>query len=529
MSRALNPLYLKADSLDWALAHIRRFGDTDLFPVPFEFEAYRAVWPQVRDFLSQLDVANTEVAANWKMMVPKHTSGFRGATQLAPFDSLVYAALVSESAQQIEKFRRPIEEHVACAYRLEISQDGNFFRKDTGWSDFHEASERLSASATCTHVVCADISDFYNQISHHRIQGALEQAGIDENRTHVIERFLSNINAKHHSRGIPVGPAVSILLAEACLADVDNFVRQRYAHTRYVDDFRIFCSSRTEALLALHDLSEFLHTAHRLSLQAGKTMILESEKFRKAELSDPEIEERKAKEAGVIERIKKLREENYADWIDLDEDEIKEQEIQIGREVLQEMMRRVIESASLPLGSARHVLRRAMTIRSRSILEELLANLEKFVPVIREVVLYLVKVHTAKNNQRIGEHLTRLLSDSPYGALPFVQYWILTAIHNVPQFVDENVAVMLAEQSHSTIRDRMSALIAAAYGRSEWVRWKKETWADTSAFAQRAIIWSSRVLPRNERNHWIQPIRNNLDPAVRLFADGVFVSNAQLP
>ena len=173
-----------------------------------------------------------------------------------------------------------MEERIACAYRLKLAADGTFFRKETGWSDFHSASDEMSVAEGCTHVVCADISDFYNQISHHRIQGALAQAGIEENRTRVIERFLSNINAKHHSRGIPVGPAVSILLAEACLADVDNFLRQQYRHTRYVDDFRTFCKSHADAVQALHDLSEFLHTAHRLSLQAGKTFILEREKFR---------------------------------------------------------------------------------------------------------------------------------------------------------------------------------------------------------------------------------------------------------
>lgn len=72
----------------------------------------------------------------------------------------------------------------------------------------------------------------------------------------------------------------------------------------------------------------------------------------------------------------------------------------------------------------------------------------------------------------------------------------------------------------------MLALTAAAYGRAEWIRAKKETWANTSPLAQRATIWASRALPRDERSHWLQPIRNNADPATKFLADGVFVLGA---
>lgn len=180
------------------------------------------------------------------MMVPKHSEGFRGATQLNPFDALLYTGLIFESAEQIEHFRKPKE--VACAYRLDITPEGRLFQKDSGWGQFYNASKALLDKKDCHFVLLADISDYYNQISHHRVQGALAQAGVEENRSQVIERFLGNVNALHHSRGIPVGPSVSILLAEVCLADVDNFLSRKYAHTRYVDDFRVFCRSREEAL-----------------------------------------------------------------------------------------------------------------------------------------------------------------------------------------------------------------------------------------------------------------------------------------
>ena len=44
------------DSLDWALAHTERHGDTDVFPIPFEFQAIRFSWDEVRTKLSRRDL-----------------------------------------------------------------------------------------------------------------------------------------------------------------------------------------------------------------------------------------------------------------------------------------------------------------------------------------------------------------------------------------------------------------------------------------------------------------------------------------
>src|SRR5436190_21761906 len=147
MARELDPLFLKKASLGWAFGQVQRFGDGDTFPVPFEFAAYRPVWPAVRDYLAGVDVAHCEITGGLKMMVPKHSEGFRGATQLNPFDALLYTALVFESAEEIERFRKPKE--VACAYRLDITREGSLFQRDSGWSEFYNASKVLLDKEDC--------------------------------------------------------------------------------------------------------------------------------------------------------------------------------------------------------------------------------------------------------------------------------------------------------------------------------------------------------------------------------------------
>ena len=47
---------ISATSLDWALQHVERFGDTDIFPVPFEFNAIGATWTWLRGELVNRDL-----------------------------------------------------------------------------------------------------------------------------------------------------------------------------------------------------------------------------------------------------------------------------------------------------------------------------------------------------------------------------------------------------------------------------------------------------------------------------------------
>src|SRR5262249_41586059 len=146
--------------------------------------------------LSNKDLASHEVGSALKLLMPKSRWGFRVATQLDPFDCLMYTAMVHEFASEIEGSRVAREKSVACAYRLDIDPSGQFFQKHSGWPDFHRASDSLTRSRSCKSVLCADVSDFYNQISHHRIQNALCSANVPPDRANDIENFLGNINSR---------------------------------------------------------------------------------------------------------------------------------------------------------------------------------------------------------------------------------------------------------------------------------------------------------------------------------------------
>src|SRR2546428_7005600 len=93
------PDQLSQTSLDWASAHISKFGDTDIFPVPFEFAAIRHGWTAIRDHLASVDLEGYQTRPLQSLLVPKSLTAFRTAVQLDPIDALVYASLIYEAAE----------------------------------------------------------------------------------------------------------------------------------------------------------------------------------------------------------------------------------------------------------------------------------------------------------------------------------------------------------------------------------------------------------------------------------------------
>lgn len=513
---------VSADSLNWALAHVNRYGENDIFPLAFEYGAYKAVWPEVLQILSKEDLATYEVGSALKLLVPKSKWGFRVATQMDPFDCLLYTAMVHEFAPLIEGFRVSPEKKVACAYRLDIDAAGQFFQKHSGWPDFHTTSDILSRLKSCKHVLCADVSDFYNQTSHHRIQNALCSANVPEERANDIELFLGNLNSRHHSRGLPVGPSASVLLAEACLADVDTFlIRKGYQHTRYVDDFRIFCGTREQALSALHDLTEYLFTTHRLSLQGNKTKIFAKDDFRKTELVDPQGMEVQSKQEKIQELLNEIDYSPYNGFDPADFEVDDSTEAELLRDTIRELFVQLVKNRSLNTGLARYLLRRATGLRTRVILDVVLENLEFLLPVLRDVINYVAQTFDKTRPEQVGEPLIALLTKSDHRRFPFIHYWVLDAFCQAPALCHPNKAIQLAESADAQIRDRMCALIARRYALTDWVRARKETWLNSTPFGQRAIIWAAPVLPRDERTHWLKAVAHYPVQSIALIAKAV--------
>jgi hypothetical protein len=504
-------------ALDWSFAHIKKYGDTDVFPVPFEFQAVGHGWNAIRPHLEQRDLGQYVTAPGQRLLVPKPGGGFRIALQLDPLDALIYTAMVYEGATTIEQHRASADLKVACSYRVSPDATGNLFASEGGWLDFHTRSGELANSGAYSHVLLADISDFYNQVGHHRVENALEFATISVDRAKNIERFLTRLSAKQ-TRGLPVGPSASIILAEICLNDVDMFLmRKGCPHVRYVDDFHVFCRSRKEAVALRHDLTEYLYTAHRLSLEAYyKTKVVSVESFLEKELRDPEEDERRAKTSKLRELLDFIRDSTgyHVSLDDLSDDD----RSRAVRESLRELFDECVAEHPLHLGLARHLLRQATASRTAELIPRVFDRLEVLAPVFREVARYIIRALPTSQARLRGAELADFLLESDVGGLGYVRAWGLEVFVQCPDMIGADVAMDLASQSRPMLGGRPMALIARSFRQLDWVREQKETWQNHGSWDRRAVIWASGVLPKGERRHWLSVVEEGTDLLDRVVA-----------
>ncbi|MDD1014323.1 RNA-directed DNA polymerase [Pseudomonas rubra] len=487
---------LSEQSLDFAREHISKYYDSDFFPKPIEYEALWYHWEDVKKELMSKNIAKLWVTQPRAMTIAKPKGGFRIVHQLEPIDSVIYTALACEVTEAVEKARIPSEEHIACSYRLQIS-DGNFFGAGSGWVDFTQKTEELADQYST--VLITDITDFYNQIYLHRLNNAIEIAdstlkplGDD------IETFLSTQNSKS-SQGIPVGPAASIIMAEAVFIDIDRFLKdQGVHHTRYVDDIRIFSNSTRELSRVLESLTLYLYENHRLTVSTEKTFIMNSKEFIEKHLHNHYAEEK-------IQLLETLEIFNaYTNEMEEVEIEIEDEELILEIRLLA-AIEKIVTYDHLDLGLARSIIRSARRNKHQNIAATILSNFDFFAPVINDVALYLHEV----TDDYFSKHFLSAIEEvieKPAVDSQICRFWL-------EWYIAQNPNLLKSPALHSFIFNgpniENQALAAITNKNVAWVRNHKATVYNLGGKARRAVLNSSRVLPSDERTHWLKLFISN--------------------
>jgi hypothetical protein len=314
---------------------------------------------------------------------------------------------------------------VACSYRFKVA-DGSFFAGGSGWTDFQSRTEELLGAFS--HVLVTDITDFYNQIYLHRLNNAIESANAAlKPFAAEIENFLLTLNSKS-SQGVPVGPAASIVMAEAVFVDIDVFLQsQGLLHTRYVDDIRLFANSPRELLKVLERLTLYLYENHRLTVSSEKTELMDSAAFVAKHLHNHYVDERN----DLLETLDEFN--PYSD--DYDESDFEDESDEPDAELVT-AIERVITYEHLDLGLARSVIRTARRNSIAVIAEHLLNNFEFFAPVVNDVVLYLHEV-TDEDQAKILRPYLEAICDSPALDGQLVRFWIECKRSTNPRLVNQ--------------------------------------------------------------------------------------------
>ena len=99
---------------------------------------------------------------------------------------------------------------ILFSYRFDPDDEGDLYGPRE-WNDFW--GECKARARVCSDVLVTDIADFYNQVSHHTLENQLTASGFPNQAMRYLIRVMGSISAKGSSRGVPVGPHLTHILA----------------------------------------------------------------------------------------------------------------------------------------------------------------------------------------------------------------------------------------------------------------------------------------------------------------------------
>lgn len=506
--------HIKDTSLDWALQHILRYGDTDVVPTPFEFRAIEDDWDNIKKFLAQSDLSEWEPRQHRRTMAPKGRYAFRSITQLDPLDSLLFTALVYEIGPALEEYRTSVADGIVFSHRFEPQPNGQMYSTQVNWGRFLSHCQKLTEQTGTAYVVVADIADFYPRLYHHRIENTLRAATHGAPHVPILIRMISGWAEGGASYGLPVGPSACRIIADVTIDDVDQTLRsEKASFCRFSDDFRIFCPSEREAYESLELLATVLHRDHGLTLQQGKTKIVTVEEFIKRHIATPHGDEL----ANLFGKFRELLEDlgltdpyQQIDYEDLNADQKK----LIDELNLEDLLEAQIKSDEIDIGITKFILRRLAQINDADVIEDLLGNTDHFYPVLAEIARYLraLSPNLAANKKAAhGKEILSLIEEAIIGHLPYHQTWLLNLFADDPEWNSKDEFANLYANSKHDFPKRKLILALGRSHQDFWFRTRKSDVLSMEPWQRRAFLAGASCMPADERKHWYFSLRSRLD------------------
>lgn len=511
-------LKLRKDSLEWALRLAINKGDTDIFPPAFEFEAVmhdsQVTTPGHKSLIEEIseqDILTWRTRPFRSCLMPKHKYGFRISTQLDPLDFLVYTALIYEIAPDIESRRVPANSNIVHSYRFKPTEN-SMFDPDYNYSTFRRKSQELASTNKFSHVVIADIADFFPRLYRHRVENALKACTNKTNHVIALDNMF-NQWTEHYSYGIPVGPTASRLIAEISLDDVDQLLlSERVDFVRFSDDYRMFCSSVKDAYEKLAFLANALFTNHGLTFQQSKTKIIDLETFESKYVLSEEAQELNRLSQRFYEIFDETEIDPYRtiEWDDLEES----QQNQLKELNMLEIIEEMITSEEIDIGISKFVLRRLSQLGKDDALDLLIDNIDRLYPVFPEVVKYVtsIRLNDVNLKKSIGNKMLGLLADSTVSHLDYHRMWLLNMFTHSTEWNNEDEFVSLFNKATDEFSKRELILALGRSHQDFWFRAKKINLSQQfTDWPRRAFLAAASCLPSDERKHWYHSLEPRLD------------------
>jgi len=501
-------LNLKEKSLDWAIKSIIKNGDSYIFPNAFEFDAINENWVEVKEYLLNLDVLSNGLRDYRTAITPKSMLGFRISTQLDPLDSIINNAIIYEIHDLIENTRLPAFLNTIFSFRLKPHNDGTLYDSQYNWEAFNREAKRIIDLDEYNYIVVTDIADFYPSIYLHNIETHLRECVKTSGKIAHAESLINTIKAMHCNqthKGLPIGPQFSRPIAELILNEIDQILNDKdIVFVRFVDDYRIFCKSESEAYKKLAFLAQKLYDMLNLKLNEPKTKIITKEVFTKKYLRifNESEEDKFLKEfyelcssAGIGTSI----------YDEIDFDSIDEETLEELRKVnLLNMLREELDHDTPDYGFIKILIGNLARFDNTEVAEFILKeeNIRKLFPILKTIISYLhrVKSFSIEQKHKIGNTVLRLIKSSFISELEFNRSWLFSLFSKNDEWDNCNVFISMLGEFNDNLTKRELLL---SIGRSRNLSYFRENKllnvSTMDPWVARAFLAAISCLPKDER------------------------------
>ena len=123
----------------------------------------------------------------------------------------------------------------------------------------------------------ADIKHYFENVDHEILLNIIKSKIKDEKVILLIKKILDNFDTKIKNKGMPLGNLTSQFFANIYLNELDYFVKHKLKakyYIRYVDDFVLLHSSKSQLQKWKYEIENFLKKELELELHKEKSRII---------------------------------------------------------------------------------------------------------------------------------------------------------------------------------------------------------------------------------------------------------------
>jgi len=297
-------------------------------------------------------------------------------------------------------------------------------------------------------LISTDLTSYFDLIPHRTLNAEIQSLNPSTEAADTLSELLRTW-AVVPGIGIPQGPNASRLLANLYLLPVDReMLRAGYRYFRYLDDVRIVCATKGEAIRAIR-LFERECRGLGLIVSGSKTQLLYGDEARSDLAPNSDFDQAQY-------------------FLDVNAGSF-------ARKVLKRILRKSLGATGLAdARGVRFSLWRLARIREGSVLTRVLNRLEDLAPVASVVAAYLMPFIQRRS---VVSALATFLGDAERSQSSYLATWLFAAMLQHPG----RLPAPWAEQAMTRVRDRnqpaylraIAAMVAVRGGRAADTAWIK--------------------------------------------------------